>query len=785
MNKTIYHNRSFKELSSTTSSIHHLTTTLDKIKKSEAKPVLFPHNSIVKIPDGYGIVVGLPIINNGEFIYKVRSLLEQEPKKDRDGSKDIYENTKEYIESSLKGNFPKRFIRRILTAANNAKRYNNSQPPITLDFILDIMDSFKLSSNILSEISQYIRTSKDKKFRVENIIKNPFIFITEHIALISFDKADNIDRILRLNSSSSEKLQAWLFSYMHTKNTFYIPEKEFDRDYENDAIKIYRDGIIISRQRLIDEKILVEKVIDGRKYITTDYFINLEKTQSDKMIEQFYEKPLQIYNPISGRIITDSEIDDFISQFESFHDKPELNKEQRKAVKKAFKLKLCIITGFPGTGKTTIVDCIIWIRKQLGLHNNISICAPTGLAYKNMNSKIKNYNLDSSASGTLHKVLLSTFYYIRKKREWPSRYLSSDYDSDSDISDMLDMSDMTQMENIDQLIIDEFSMVDTLMFERILYWQKYFGFQLLIIGDPNQLPSIKQGNLLENIIESGLFNDNIIKLTEIFRHEYGKLLDGIRKMANGGIIRRIDFDNDTLLYRDINYYKSNKTMNPESVNKLIDKYGFNDSNTKFLCFNSSVDKSIINTPVLNQILQKKYNPDSIPIPFTGWSSKTHFCIKDKIMLTKNISQESHISRIERNEQQEYIETTFIKNEYHVNGDEARIISCDIDEDTVDIQYLEDGDSGYINRITISELYEFYVLSYALSVHKSQGSQYDNIVFMMDSSFNLTKKLVFTAISRAQQKCFIISEEGQFITAQRQNASNISLFLREFNDYIFE
>jgi ATP-dependent exoDNAse (exonuclease V) alpha subunit len=783
MVKTIYHNGEFKSIAPTTSSSHYtITPTLEKIKKSDAKPVDFDETSIVKIPDGYGRIIGLPKLDNeNTFIYRIRSLLDAEPKKDRDGTIDIYENSKEYAESDLSGNFTKKIQLKILNTASSVKYYNHSQKisPITVDFILEITDKFSLSPKLLLlEIAQYIRITKDIRYRVENIIKTPFIFITEHIAILTFNKADDIDQRLGLNSSSSERRQAWLFSLMHSKNTFYIPEKEFDIDYEKNYMKIYRDGVVISRQRLIDTQILIEKIIDGKKYITTQYFIDLEKKQSDNMIKQFLDKQLILENPVTGRNITDSDIDKYITQFESLPGKPQLNHHQRLAVKLAFTNRFCCITGFPGTGKTTIVECIIWIRKKLNAHNNISICAPTGLAYKNMHSKVKQYELNSFASGTLHKVLLSTFHHIKRKRE------SSPEDFTDDDSDFTDIPDTIPMEDIDLLIIDEFSMVDTMMFERILYWQKYFGFQLLIIGDPNQLPSIKQGNLLENIIESCIFNDNIVKLTEICRQESGKLLEGIQKMANGKILRRSDFDNESLLFRGIHYFKSNKSLNTESVNKLIDQYAFNDSTTKFLCFNSS-ENACINTGGLNQTLQKKYNPDGKDIVFSGWISKTPFRIKDKIMLTKNISQQKSLKRMERNEAGEYVEKTIVQIEYRANGDEARIISCDYEEDTVDIQYLEDGDSGFINKITISELYELYVLSYALSVHKSQGSQYENIIFMMDSSFNFTKKLVFTAISRSQERCFIICEEAELITAQRQNSSNISLCLREFNEYQFE
>ena len=94
MGKTIYHNGEFKSLTPTTHSSHYtIAQTLERIPKTDAKPVLFDENSIVKIPQGYGRIIGLPIVDeNCTFKYRVRSLLESEPKKDRDSEIDIYEN---------------------------------------------------------------------------------------------------------------------------------------------------------------------------------------------------------------------------------------------------------------------------------------------------------------------------------------------------------------------------------------------------------------------------------------------------------------------------------------------------------------------------------------------------------------------------------------------------------------------------------------------------------------------------------------------------------------------
>jgi exodeoxyribonuclease V alpha subunit len=413
-----------------------------------------------------------------------------------------------------------------------------------------------------------------------------------------------------------------------------------------------------------------------------------------------------------------------------------------------------------------------------------------------MQSKIKQFGLNTTASGTLHKVIYSSFPYIEKppskKNNKNDSHTPSDSfcdninrihydsysDSDSD-SDYESEYDTSEMETIDTMFIDEVSMVDIFMFIHIISWAKKFRFQLILIGDKNQLPSIGPGKLLNSIIESGLFNDNIIQLTEICRQDNGALLDAIKKMATGNdyknIIQQRDFDNKTLLFRPIRFYKDGNIIKEESILKLIDDYNLNTNNCKFLCYNSDPTKPI-NVTAINSILQKKFNADSsVTIKSPSWKTLS-FKENDHIILKHNERQKSKIFDKKSNKYSD-------KKEYRANGDEAVILKYNEEKQTVTIWYKDTDDSETI--ISIKDLYELYDLSYALTIHKSQGSQYENIIFLIDNIYNLTKPVIFTGISRAKERCFIISDMTDFIEVQKKEEEKISVFLEEFLETIIE
>jgi len=801
----IFHQGVFKKLTSCTPNdpvYYHTGGTGEiKIKKTDAIEVLYSEHNIVKyknpsrgkIPfDEYRfgkIINKYPVYieSKRRIGYRVRSLLEEPPTEQEEDQYKNIENTliqQEDIFTKL----TKKEIDKIEIAAKYTRRYNKSIAQltkiipnlnnITLMYVYEILlKKFKISSRILPDLSQSMRCSKKNTLSSDNIIIEPFKFITAFKEYIKFDTASDIAYDFSIDYREEDRIKAWFLSLMHKEKTFYILEKCVRTEYgrtdtgrEILKLKISKGKRQYSYQELIDKSLLIKKTINGKKYITTQEFIDIEQKCSDMMMKLFISesenenirsKQIFIKNPFTKKFLTYTDIDKFIREYENADENFELNTLQKEAVKKAFNCKLLCITGFPGTGKTTIVDCIISIRKRLNIHNNISISAPTGLAYKNMISKLKKHKLNKYASGTLHRVILGTFPSIKSIKE-------CNYDNNN----------IDFMDGIDLMIIDEVSMVDMLMFKQVLEYADTFNFQLILIGDINQLPSIGPGMVLENILNLEKFID-CVKLTDICRQSGGRLLDAIKKMSNGNetdnIVKKEDFDNETLHHIDINDVILSEIKLQEKIDELIKTNGFNQMNTKFICFNST-EKQPINTVLLNRILQEKYNGDSNVIPNSNYN--TDFKINDRVMLTSNIKQECSDNQFVRNK-------TMID---RANGDEAIIIAYYPSRDVVLIKYLDcidDTEEIYL-ELPVQEFKELYILSYAVTVHKSQGSQYENIVYIMGgNTFNITKKLVFTAISRAQQQCFVICDIEEFIQVQQQKETKVSIFMKEFESYSLE
>ena len=195
----------------------------------------------------------------------------------------------------------------------------------------------------------------------------------------------------------------------------------------------------------------------------------------------------------------------------------------------------------------------------------------------------------------------------------------------------------------------------------------------------------------------------------------------------------------------------------------------NKNNTKFIVgFNDT--KFIFNTIQINNILQDIFNPvidnvEHYTIPSNyKYENKFTFRVGDKIIRTENDYSEEKM---------------------RANGEEAIIL--DFDGKDITINYS--GSSDKPEKIGIYELYENFILNYCVTVHKSQGSQYNTVVFFIEpSQLFIEKKAIYTAISRAQERCFIISNEEDFIKLQNNNKKldkKVSLFMEESDNYDFQ
>ena len=366
---------------------------------------------------------------------------------------------------------------------------------------------------------------------------------------------------------------------------------------------------------------------------------------------------------------------------------------QKKAIRDFFQNGISFIVGGPGTGKTTIVKGMVEIFKRYFPFSNLIVVAPTGRAAKRINE------ICDVESKTIHSLL-----------KWNKESNLFAYDIDNPIL-------------YDCLIIDEFSMVDNSLFASLLKAGSRIK-KLCIIGDNNQLPSIRPGELLSDLLLSKMFTVTELKVNH--RQAEGS---EIISLANDIINNDVDLSR---YHKDISFYSIyENSFDLISLIKqdMADGYSINDIQVL-----SPMYKGNWGIDNLNVLLQNTFNPQDINKKEKKAGQFT-FRIDDKILQLKNRPTDDVY-----------------------NGDIG--ILAEIDEKE---KYL---------MVDYSNIYVFYeyeelsdiALAYAMSVHKSQGSEYP-IVYFVISKNNLrmlNRKLIYTAISRAKNKLVIIGDSALFM-----------------------
>jgi exodeoxyribonuclease V alpha subunit len=429
---------------------------------------------------------------------------------------------------------------------------------------------------------------------------------------------------------------------------------------------------------------------------------NIELEMGDNMIELFY-----------GKCIEPIDIDTFVSTYET-EQNIVFTKKQNKAINVAIHNQFSVVCGLPGTGKSTIMDCICSYYKD----DTICLTGPTGMAVNNIRNKCV---IKKSIIGTIHKLLFDGFYDVK---EYPSL-----------------------------MIIDEFSMVDNVLFHKVLKWCKVFSCKLIVLADDQQLPPIGGGYPLGALINSRLFKISYLKT--IKRQENGFLKNVILKLSKGEVITNDDFDKQSIFF--YNYSEDNLT-------KLIKKFALNPINCQIISPQHKHDEGTMN---VNKFVQSIYSKNNKFIYNTN-RPKASNLIKENDLVVRNVNN--------------YGET-----ELYANGDIA-YVSKNTEDNSIIVKYVHTNSE---QQISATELYEEFNLAYCLTVHKVQGSQYDNVVLIIGDNHkyswtnNDAKKMLYTAISRAKQRCFILGSSKLFSMAQMVDVVNKpSFFLKHFDSYEF-
>lgn len=387
------------------------------------------------------------------------------------------------------------------------------------------------------------------------------------------------------------------------------------------------------------------------------------------------------------------------------------NEEQLEAIKLSYMKNILIVTGGPGTGKTTIINTICELYRQMNklsydkLAERIALLAPTGRASKRIS---ESTNLPAS---TIHRFL--------KWNKESNKFGINEYHKSS----------------VDFVIIDEFSMVDTYLFDSLLKGLRY-DTKIILVGDYNQLPSVGSGQLLKDMIESESLH--VVKLKQLYRQKENSNIINLAYQINENKLDQTIFNQtDDLTFIPI---PQNKVV--EEMVNIASNYTDNDQKLQIL---APMYKGINGIDNINISLQNVFNPES--------KSKKEIIINnvvyrenDKVIQLSNMPDENIF-----NGDIGYIET--IKNgskkEIYINFD------------------------GNIVRYTPANFQKFKH-AYAISIHKSQGSEFDTVIIPLVNNYGkmLYRKLIYTAVTRVKKKLYLIGEIEALEKAIQNNDSNI-------------
>jgi len=612
------------------------------------------------------------------------------------------------------------------------KFYRNSCITEMYNIFYKVVIRCKIKINKLYNILNYAKKTKSndilQTLNIKNIYENPCNFIEKEYQFITYKELIHICNEFKIVISEEVKVEKWIYFYFLQKNKFYAIKHEFIKDIENEFKMSVRKII----EKLHKKNKFMYIIINKKEYATTDYLYNFEKSMGDLLLDLYYDVNYDVnYDYITGLI------DEFCQE----NRMDILIGRQKDAIINSAKNKFSIINGPPGTGKTTVVTCLLYVLNILCNieYENISIMAPTGKAYMNIKNSILNKGafFNETKSGTLHKRL-----YGNNNEYNNDEYTNNEYKNNN---------------KIDVIVVDEVSMIDNFLLNDLLKKCKKENCRLIFLGDDKQLPSVKAGIIFKKLINCDYFDENVNKLNKIHRQSGGLLLDSIYKMTRNEIIAYNTVNDNTLYLKNIN--EINEDNIHHQLQNLISDNNLNIDNCKFIC-PFKTDNKFIHTGRINSILQNIFNPILEANYETNLKyKKVPFRKYDKIIRTEN---------------------SYDDNGMRANGQEATIVNYD--GNTIDILY--EGDENKV-KIDIDELYDAFELNYCITTHKSQGSQYENVIYLIDDKaidFFVDHTNIYTAISRAKSKCIIYTNLNKFEKYQKKHSDRVSLFMEEFNEY---
>lgn len=525
---------------------------------------------------------------------------------------------------------------------------------------------------------------------------NPYILCSDGID-VEFTRADSVARELDIPRNSDKRIiagiQYILRAFSERGHTCMLIEH---------LLKVVSGKLNISEKEFYDsynagleDNELFNYIIDDNEFVFLPDFYYAEQLIADRI------------NVIRDFISPEDFNYDTLIDMEEAEKNIKYEAKQRQAITTAVSRGLMVLTGGPGTGKTTTLNAIISIFEKRG--DKVFLAAPTGRAAKRMS------DLTGREAKTIHRLLEVVF----------------------DTSDRLVFAhNENNPLDCDVIVIDEMSMVDSILFEKLLRALR-LGCRLIMVGDFHQLPSVGAGNLLKDIIASKCVP--VVELTEIFRQaQQSSIVMNAHKIVSGEYPDVTRKDSDFFFFKRTEFPNAIDLVVDLAKRRLPNAYKYSPMDDIQIIAPSR--KGTVGTVELNKVLQEKLNP-----PARDKAEHKGFLytyrVGDKVMQIRN---NYDIVWKKDNEQGTGI----------FNGDIGRIIAISPAAQTVQINF-----DGRLAVYTF-ELLSQVELAYAITVHKSQGCEFEAVIMPVMGVFEKLcyRNLLYTAVTRAKKLLILVGSE---------------------------
>ena len=537
------------------------------------------------------------------------------------------------------------------------------------------------------------------------IVKNNPYKLVEDIDGIGFLTADRIAKNIGIPEDSQYRVRAGLLHALNssvekTGNTF-LPKQMLLSQAENilnldrsSYSELYENAL---QNLTLDKTVIIMWKNNTEIAVPTKYYY----------YEYSVSQKLALLN--SSQVIEKQEVEDEIKFFEE-KNRITFHQEQKEAIKSAINNGVSVITGGPGTGKTTIIKCIIDIVKQN--NKRFMLLAPTGRASKRMSDST------GEEAKTIHRALEVA------SGDLTNRFI---YNENNNFK-------------TDVVIVDEVSMVDVALMNHLCKALPR-DCKLILVGDKDQLPSVGAGNVLDDIIKSGVIK--VTMLTKIYRQSDDSLIITNAHLINSGKMPLIDNSSKDFFFEEKNNLDSIKQSMVDLVVKRLPNFTKLES-TQIQVL-APLKAGVCGIDNLNKCLQASLNPPAMT-KMEIVVGESIFRVGDKVMQTTNNYN------LVWKKLNGFIEE---EGEGVFNGDIGYIELIDFQTGEVVVDF-EDGRRCLYPRTEVSQL----SLAYAITIHKSQGSEFDVVVLpaIAGPSMILTRNLIYTAVTRAKKMVVIVGEQ---------------------------